>query len=255
MSESPPVASPRKKPVDVQARIQHYQKPTDEKSPNQLVKSNSYSDLQTLITKVDVRNSWLQISVIEKHSFSSSPPKPPARRKKFQPLELPKHPYIKSPESTVPDVSQQTKLSSTELSILPSQQRPPLRKAQTLRPTPPRPPPPSLKPVVKAETIKPAVISTEKKTPTEDKVSLSPVPSPKAQKPVLPTSPKPERHTKIKPTLEIQKTMTTRPLPSVPSDSPSSIRKNSGNSSSLSDSNEEEKKGNEQLLQEWLLFN
>lgn len=243
-----PIATPRKKPVDVQSRIQRYQKPTEERSKNQLVKSNSYNDLQSLRTKVDVRDSWLQISVIDKHPSSSSspnstPPKPPSRKKKFQPMELPKHPYIKTSDTTP---TEPKKLGSTELSLLPpSQPKQPPQRAQTLRahtvkPIPPRPPPPSLKPVKTTETIKP-VANTNRK---EDG-SVSPSLSPNHNKPIPATSPKQERRTNKPAVIEPQKSMSSRPLPSIPSmESPSSIRKNSGNSSSLSDSNEEEKKGN-----------
>ena len=239
MSELPQPS--RKTPVDVRARIQQYQKPASSEERSSITKSNSFNDLQSLRTQyktIDSRESWLRISVIDTikpspHSPGQhTPPKPPARRKKFQPMELPKQPYVKSPERTpdpptTSETSAPKKLGSTELSILPPapQPHPRIQKTQTLR-TPPRPPPPSTKPpIVKAATID----EGRDHPPPPSPMATQPSPKSKPSNNVQ-LSPKPRR---TKPALEIAK----------PSHSPTRERKSSGNSSSLSDSNEEEKKG------------
>lgn len=225
MADPIPAPAARKKPpVDVRARIQQYQ-PTsggsEEMPAKQLVKSNSFNDLQKLRTKVDVRDSWLQVSFIENYPSSFSSPPKPAPRKKLQPLELPKQPYMKKSETM------QKKLGSTDLTLLPSSsaQSPGRHKN-----TPPRPPPPSLKPGNRLD-----------KKPLLDK-DIPPVSSePSRTTPTLV-----QKFSKIDESSSSSNS-STKPM-EVPNQtlqplSPAVKRQSSGTSSSLTDSNEEEPKG------------
>ena len=248
--EPPAEATTKNSPVSVQARIQRYQttQKTEEEGPTQLVKSNSYDDIKSLRTRL-LRNNWVTVSVVDPDPshFSSpqlTPPKPPARRRKFLPMEPPKQPYRKASES--PDIPTK-KLGSTDLMLLPpspassSFSHPkPVQRSQTVKPraTPPRPPPPSTKPSIKID----------KKPLSEEGRGTSPATSPSTRRSHSPlsTSPKANKHL-----FELPKVQS-RPPPSVPSvPQPSPDPPSTGTSeerrlkkrSSLSDSTEEEKKG------------
>ena len=154
----------RKNPVNVKARIQQYQEQQQNVIPNSpktqsdgFVKSRSFNDLNSMTLAED---GWVVAGGTTKreHSPHATPPKPPARRKKFVPNEeerpLPPTPPQLSSPKTMPRVNKQTtpsnnttqdskgRLASTDLSLLPK----PGKTSLALKPVPPRPPPPSLKP-------------------------------------------------------------------------------------------------------------
>ena len=156
----------RKAPVNVKARIQQYQEQQQNVTSNSpkrqsdgFVKSRSFNDLQSMTLAED---GWIvagdtNLTRQREHSPLGTPPKPPARRKKIVPNEerpLPPTPPQLSSPKTMPRVNKQTTLSdnatqeskgrlaSTELFLLPKSGKPNL----ILKPVPPRPPPPSLKP-------------------------------------------------------------------------------------------------------------
>lgn len=157
----------RKNPVNVKARIQQYQEQQQNVTSNSpktqsdgFVKSRSFNDLKSMTLAED---GWVvagDVNLTPRRELSphATPPKPPARRKKFAPNEeerpLPPTPPQSSSPKTMPRVNKQTtpsnnttkdskgQLASTDLSLLPKSGKPSL----ILKPVPPRPPPPSLKP-------------------------------------------------------------------------------------------------------------
>lgn len=173
----------RKNPVNVKARIQQYQEQQQNVNPNSpkrqsdgFVKSKSFNDLQSMTLAED---GWVvagdtKLTTQREHSPLATPPKPPARRKKIVPNEerpLPPTPPQSSSPKTMPRVNKQTKqtrpsdnttqeskdqLTSTDLFLLPKSGKPSL----SLKPVPPRPPPPFLKPTRRTPEPKPLLDNT-----------------------------------------------------------------------------------------------